>query len=84
MSTPKPISTHRAIQLGEWHDRAQSQRARFYINADRADIIGNKSAADWFRLCARKWENIRMRSAMALGRDALARRALLRELGESA
>ena len=73
-----PLSTHRAIQVGQWHDRASGQRVRYYVNADRADSIGNRKAAAWFRTLAKKWENIRMRAAMALGRDALARRALTR------
>ena len=48
------------------HDRAQSQRVRYYCNQIKALEIGNRNAASYFGDMARQWERIRQRSATLL------------------
>lgn len=67
------LSTHRAIQLSDLHDRAQAERVRYFCHAITAKQIGNRGAISYFSSKARKWEQIRERACRLLCRDHIAR-----------
>lgn len=66
-------TTHRALQLSTWIERAMHERIRCRNAARKASDIGNKGALGYFHARAVKWDNILARASAAIGRAALAK-----------